>query len=263
VSPPGLRVGTLAWLTLAFAACHGRPQPSPQYKQAVALYNELYQKSLDDAYGEPQMAMVHELLQQVDPASASAADAKELQAKVESGMKEYAERDARVRAEVQAAVARPTHWDTPSAQELPARAAGQAAGPTLDMTRDDFLAHFGDCFDFRGEYRQGERSGEAYGVRAGDCQARYKPFVASLVVLLDNRVKALVPMSDVKTVYADAGAAPPAPSAAAAAPPAPPVRSETPALPRGPLPPGEARQIHVPGAPVPSNAAGDPSVLPW
>jgi hypothetical protein len=136
------------------------------------------------------------------------------------------------------------------------------AGPTLDMTRDDFLSHFGDCFDFKGEYRQGEKSGEAYGVRKGDCEARYKPFVSSLVVLIDNRVRSLVPLADVRTIMVDAGAGPAA--VAAPAPPAPaPPTEQGPTLPRGPLPPGEVRVIHTPGAPDPSNSAGPPSVLPW
>jgi hypothetical protein len=256
---PSLRVGALALLAVAMVACR-RPQPSPQFLQASQLYNALYTKSLDDAYGDPKMKDVDDLLQQVDPASSSAADAHELQAKVEAGMKEYAEREARVRAEEQA-LEKPARWAGSTQADLPAAPPAATAGPTLEMTRDDFLAHFGDCFDFKGEYRQGDKAGEAYGVRSGPCEARYKQFVSNLVVLLDNKVKALVALSDVKTITPDAGA--PAPVEAAKPPPPAPAVAQTPTLPRGPVPPGEVRVIHTPGAPDPSNAAGPPSVLPW
>jgi hypothetical protein len=261
VSVPSSRAASLALLVMAGAACRAHPQPSPQFAQASDLYNRLYAKSLDDAYGDPQMAMVVELLTQVDPASSSAPDAHVLRDTVEQGMKEYADREARLRAEVQA-LEKPARWTGSGHVDLPERSPSVGAnGPTLEMTRDDFLSHFGDCFDFRGEYRQGTKSGEAYGVRAGDCEVRYKPFVANLVILLDNRVKALVPLSDVKTVTVDAGPGP----APVAVPPvaAGPKAEPGPTLPRGPLPPGEERVIHTPGAPDPHNEAGPPSVLPW
>jgi hypothetical protein len=255
------RVRTLALLVLTLAACRARPQPSPQYDQAYALYNRLYQKSLDDAYGDPQMLAAAELLRQVDPASSSAVEAGELLGKVEKGMKDYNDRQLRLRVEEQA-LEKPSRWEG-SAPDLPTRQAGlPAAGPTLEMTRDDFLAHFGDCFEFKGAYQQREKQGEAYAVRVGPCLGRYPAFAQSLVVLMDNKVTAVVAMVDVKTVVVDAGS-PPASTIALRPPVAPPPAAETPTSPRGPLPPGEERQIHVPGAPVPSNAAGPPSVLPW
>ncbi len=258
--PTSSRVLTLALLVLTLAACRARPQPSPQYDQAYGLYNRLYQKSLDDAYGDPQMVAVVELLHQVAPTSSSAADAAELLNKVESGMKDYNAREALLHEQEQA-LEKPARWTGSASADLPTRAPSATPGPVLEMTRDDFLAHFGDCFEFKGVYQQREKQGEAYGVRTGPCLGRYQAFAQSLVVLMDNKVTAVVSIADVKTIVVDAGAPEQAAAEAPAPPPAPP--DDAPALPRGPLPPGEVREIHTPGAPVPANAVGQPSVLPW
>jgi hypothetical protein len=217
----------VAALLLALASCYRKPADSPQFAEAFTLYNQLYAKSLDDSYGDPQMPKVAELLRQVDSRSAQANEAKELLAKVEQGLADYHSRAQQLAAMAASADA-PAEFKgggtaLPAPTGLPAPPA--PAGPALGMTRDEFTARFGDCFDLKGDYVQGDKRGEAFAVRS-TCAERFPTFAQALVVLIDNRVTALVPTKDVtvKTVDAGESAAPPVPAAATAQPPpAPPV----------------------------------------
>ncbi len=213
---------------LALVSCYRKPPDSPQFEEAFALYNQLYAKGLDDAYGEPQMARVAELLQQVDPKSGQGLESKDLLSKVEHGITEYHARADRLAA-VAASADAPVEFKgggfaLPAPTGVPPPP-GPAA-PALGMTRDEFTARFGDCFDRKGDYEQGEKRGEAFGVRPS-CAERFPTFANALVVLMDNRVTQLVPTKEVKVLTVDAGDALPvqAPQAAvpAVAPPAPPV----------------------------------------
>jgi len=221
-----------AALLLALVSCYRKPPDSPQFEEAFTLYNQLYAKGLDDAYGEPQMARVADLLREVDPKSAQGLEAKDLLTKVERGMMEYHARAERLAA-MAASADLPAEFKgggiiLPTSTAVPAPAA--AAAPALGMTRDEFTARFGDCFDRKGDYEQGDKRGEAFAVRPG-CVERFPTFANALVVLIDNRVTQLIPTKEVKVLTVDAGeAAPsealpvPAPAVVPPGPPAPPTQ---------------------------------------
>jgi hypothetical protein len=235
-----------AALLLALVSCYRKPPDSPQFEEAFALYNQLYAKSLDDSYGEPQMARVAELLRQVEPKSAQGLEAKDLLTKVERGMMEYHARAERLAA-MAASADVPVEFKgggtvLPTSTAVPPPAA--AAAPALGMTRDEFLARFADCFDRKGDYEQGDKRGEAFAVRPG-CAERYPTFANALVVLIDNRVTQLVPTKDVKVLTVDAGEAVPAVAAPVAPPAVPP-----------PTPPAPVR--YYPGQPRPDLAGEAP-----
>jgi len=227
-------------LLLVVAGCNRTPAESPQFQEAFALYNELYTKSLDDAYGDPQMPHVADLLRHVDPRSAPGPEAKDLLAKVEQGMADYharAEKIAAMAASADAPVEFKGGGGLPLPQGLPPPTA-PAGGPALGMTRDEFLARFGDCFDRKGDYEQGSKRGEAFAVRSS-CAARFPTFTNQLVVLIDNQVTSLVPTKEVTVRTVDAGE-PAIPSA----PPSPPI-----------FPPPVPTQVRFyPGAPRPDQA---------
>lgn len=212
---------------MLYLGCHRVPPDSPEFQQAFGLYNQLYAARLDDAYGDPQMQTVLSLLQQVDPASAQAGEARDLKAKVEQGMADFKKRQEKVAEDEKAAEAPPV-WpsqggDTEAAQPP---SPGGAAGPALGMTREAFLARFGDCFQGKGIYRQGPKEGEAYGLKAS-CRARYPALDGNLVVLLDGKVERMMSLADVnvstETVHAGLppAAAPPSPHPSAAPQPPP------------------------------------------
>ena len=215
--------------------CHRTAPDSQEFQDAFQLYNQLYAASLDDSYSDPRMGKVLELLARVDPNSPQAAEAKDLQDKVEKGVAEAKARAARVAADQQAAAApAPMQGfsnDLPPPSK-PAPPPGPPAGPALGMTRDDFQAKFGDCFDRRGDYEQGARKGEAFGLLPA-CKERYPGFADSLVVLIENKVASLMPLADVTVRTVDAGSPPPPP---------PPV---------APPPPTTVR--YLPGVPVPGS----------
>jgi hypothetical protein len=227
-------------LALSLGACH-RPAPdSPEYQKAFDLYTKLYAEELDDSYGNSQMKQVTILLNQVDPGSSRAAEAKELKAKIAAGTTEYEKQKEALAAEQKTAEA-PTKWAGPAAVPTgaapPSPTAG-AAGPALGMTRDDFLARFSDCFELKGLYQQGGKQGEAYTVKTA-CAPKYPALNGSLVVLLDNQVSRLIPLSEVTTSVPDAGraetpAAPPPPQPKV--PPPPPPEATSPVLPGMPHP---------------------------
>ncbi len=236
-----MRTSAPALLCLAFlaaAGCRRGRGDSPQFEQAFRRYTQLYADKLDDAYGDPAMAQVLALLRQVDPRSSRAAEAAELESKVEKGMKEFADREARLAAADKAAAAAPA-W--PAAREGPAPVAAPpvaAAGPALGMTRDEFLGKFGGCFVEKGLYEQGAKHGEAYAMKLA-CAARYPFLQGDLVVLLDGRVSRLVPLSDVTVSTREKPAA---------TPPAPPPPAKPP-----PPPPPAPRTVHwMPGGPRPT-----------
>ncbi|MHB1845741.1 MAG: hypothetical protein ACYCWW_13015 [Deltaproteobacteria bacterium] len=195
---------------LALAACARRGAGgSPQLERALRLYDQLYAAKLDDAYGEPEMREVLELLGKVDPASSQAPEARELRAKVTQGIAEFERRAAKVSAAERAA-------SGPPAEAVPSELPGAARspepdGPPLGLQKGAFLARFGDCFELRGSYQEGQRLGEAYRLRSS-CAERYPALAESLVVLMGGRVSSAVPLSEVHTVAGGAAAAsPPSP----------------------------------------------------
>ncbi len=241
----------LAFATLAIGlgACHRAAPDSPEYQDAFDLYTKIYAAKLDDAYGDPRMQQVSALLDKVDPASSRAAEAKDLKAKVDQGFADFKKRQDAVAADQKAAET-PAKWPTSQGGEAPAAPPTPPPtptnGPSLGMTRDEFLSKYGDCFALKGLYQQAAKQGEAYVVKPG-CNAKYPALANSLVVLLDSRVSLLIPMSQVSTVVQDAGTPaapepPPPPKPEPPPPPPPPPRTspQLPGMPRADAPPAPA-----------------------
>jgi hypothetical protein len=228
-------------LGVGLGACHHAAPDSPEYQKAFDLYTQLYAAKLDDAYGDPKMQLISTLLSKVDPASSRAAEANELKAKVDQGIADFRKNQEAVAAAQQEAAA-PAKWTGSSGEaalDVPAPAAPPtgAAGPSLGMTRDAFLGKFGNCFEIKGIYQQAAKQGEAYALKAA-CAKKFPALGNSLVILLDNEVTRLLPMSEVTTLVPDAGEpeepSPPPPQPVAPPPPPPPT-------PTAPLLPGMPR----------------------
>jgi len=58
-------------LTLVLGGCRWNTGPDENYRQAAALYQQLYATELDDAYGDPKMEEVVALLHEVSARSAT------------------------------------------------------------------------------------------------------------------------------------------------------------------------------------------------
>jgi hypothetical protein len=197
------------------------------------------------------MPRVLDLLSKVAPNSSQAGEAKELSEKVEKGMSDAKARAEKV-AEDQRIAEAPTksdfHWasDAPRAAAPAAPTGPASSGPSLGMTHDELVSKFGDCFERRGDFEQGDKRGEAFGLLPA-CKAKFPSFAESIVVLIDNKVSSLVPLKDVNVRTADAGS--PAPAQAAPAPPTPA------AAPAAPAPPPQTVR-YMPGGPIPQTPSG-------
>src|SRR5712692_10270315 len=78
----------LLLLAMPFAlssGCRRGKAPSEQFTQAHGLFTRLYAAKLDDAFDDPQMAQVEELLQQVPENSLDFTGARELLARIREG----------------------------------------------------------------------------------------------------------------------------------------------------------------------------------
>ena len=105
-----------------------------------------------------------QLLGEVDPAAMQAAEAKDLAAKVDQGMADYKRRKEKLAADGAEPRRSRARFEGGGPAEAPAPkpAAAPALGPSLGMTRDEFTERFGDCFERKGDYEQGEKRGEAF-----------------------------------------------------------------------------------------------------
>jgi hypothetical protein len=88
------RRAAICILALVLAGCRRNAGPDANYRQAAALYQQLYATQLDDAYGDPQMDEVVELLHKVDSTSSDAHPAQMMLGAIERGREELAKQRA-------------------------------------------------------------------------------------------------------------------------------------------------------------------------
>ena len=87
------RSAAICLLLIAFAGCRSSA-PDPNFRQANALYQQLYATQLDDAYGDSQMDDVVDLLHKVSPRSIDAERAQAMLGLIERGREELAKQVA-------------------------------------------------------------------------------------------------------------------------------------------------------------------------
>ncbi len=126
--------------------------PSEQYTQAHELFTKLYAAQLDDAFADPAMARVEELLRQVRDDSSDWRAAKELSRRIQEGRKAIADAEAARRiASAQASAPMPYQRMTPDAPKpsgapaAPEKNAG-ANQPVPHMALSEFTSRFSGCF---------------------------------------------------------------------------------------------------------------------
>src|SRR5262245_42527610 len=83
---PGKIALVLAAALLSLApGCRKKRAPSEEFAQAHAQFTRLYAAKLDDAFGDPQMLAIEQLLQQVPDDSADFSSAQELLGRIRQG----------------------------------------------------------------------------------------------------------------------------------------------------------------------------------
>ena len=196
---------TVPLLVLAALLACARPQPSPEYEKARAIWHQLVQERGLDAASDPRSDEVLALLGRVDPGSLDASEAATLRHAIEGDRRARIEELAR-RQELVAKAAKPT-----AAPVLPptAEVAKPAAEPALKlgMKLEEFRASHGACFAARGpvQYPAPDggplRTGDLWGLKDdAACREKYAPWVGQVVLFSKGTLAAEYPLSSVKQV---------------------------------------------------------------
>jgi hypothetical protein len=197
---------------LLLAAC-SRPQPSPEYERARALWSEIVKARADDASQDPRADEVLALLAQVPSSSADATAAGELRGRIEGDRKARAEeRERRERLVAQAGAPQEMPSGGSAVAPPPAPAGeGESAAPApairIGMTVKELEKEFGDCFARREPVRIG--GGPDGGAREGDlwamkddegCRARHAALVGQGILVAGGQVAGVSPLDKARKV---------------------------------------------------------------
>lgn len=189
-------------VSLALAGCK-KPKPSLEYTEAKGLHSTLVAKHGDDAYADPEMDRVLELLSKVPAESLDNTAARELEGFIASERKRIAD-EAAAHERLMNAVDRPPEVPGTSPPVRPpdegqpevdtADAGGPAPGePQPGMTVDEVRRLTQDCFASAGtvKLKRGDQQadGEMYErVDSGNCRFRYPTYAGRILVFQDGRM---------------------------------------------------------------------------
>jgi len=188
----------LAAALLAPAACR-KPKPSPAFLEARGAYTTLIAELGDDAYAEPQMQQIEDVLKTVPSDSADAQAAQDLLAKIASERKRIDdERAAREKALASAlAPTPPDNSPRPTESPEPAAAAVDAGTPSefaTGMSLEDVRRVSQGCFSFSGPLQLRNADGtespaEVYErMDSTVCNSRYARYSDRFLVFKENKL---------------------------------------------------------------------------
>jgi hypothetical protein len=197
--------------SLAAPACRKPAGSAPEYEEARSRWTEiLREKGIEAAYLDPRSEEVALLLARVDPKSADAPFAAQLRAEIEAGRRQALERAAALlkreeearEAGARAAASVGTRPLEAAAPLDPADGGGARAAaddqPRVGMEADRFKRDFTRCFEYKNaSIVQGRTGGEVWGLKdLMICRDLHKPFVSDSVLLMDGKVLAIRPSSE-------------------------------------------------------------------
>lgn len=194
--------------------CHKKRAPSDQFAQAHAQFARLYAAKLDAAFGDPQMAIIEQLLQQVPENSADFAGAQELLGRIREGRlaleaANQARRTAQAQALASGGYQRMDYQPSSGAPSGPSEDAG-VAHPAAGMALGEFTNRFSNCFQSsdpvnvigRGMMNSWELKDIA------NCRDRHPGFDAQIVLTDARQVSMVMPKSALEWRLPDGGTPP-------------------------------------------------------
>ncbi len=196
-------IGFVLFAAALTGSCR-KAQPSPQYHEALALHDRLHGEKLDDAYVDPEMEKVEELLRQVSDSSADYKAAQELLAKIASERQRVAkENEERQRAIAEALKPPPmpdrTEGQTAVQPTQPSEPpdAAEPDQPAPGMSVQEFTRRFSRCFQSASPVEvQGQGRLEAYELKnIANCRDLHPSFVDQLLLVQEGRLTSPVPKS--------------------------------------------------------------------
>jgi hypothetical protein len=244
----------VAACALAVSACRGTSgPPDPNYEKASQLYQQLFAKELDEAYGDPQMEQVVTLLKKVDSHSVDAPAAEALLTAIQQGRENLKKSHAEGKKMSEAAEKITV---TPPAID-PSKVLGTDKPPDAGPASDPYgpgasIAEIntatGGCLISGEPFTESvtEKSGTLYRLSASPaCAEKLPGFVGQVVMASEGRIYRRILESQVPKP-------PPAATPDAGAPAAPrPAARPAPAASGGDDGGQPQGIIYTPGAPVP------------
>lgn len=204
----------LAIFLALYPGCHKKRAPSEQFGEAHLQFTRLYAAKLDDAYRDPQIAGIEQLLLQVREDSLDFAAAQELLRRIRDGRVALEAAD-KARSEAQAKVMASGSYQrmTDNRAAAPASAPVDDAGaahPMAGMALGEFTRRFSNCFRStdavdvigRGKMDSWELKDIA------NCRDRHPGFDAQFVLTDARQVSMVIPKAAVEYRMADGGMQP-------------------------------------------------------
>ncbi len=196
------------------SGCRRGKAPSEQFTQAHALFSRLYAAKLDDAFADPQMGRVEELLQQVPENSLDFPSARELLVRIREGRAgletaAQARRAAQAQALASGSYQRMDDRAVAVGGTAPAEDAG-VAHPTAGMATAEFTGRFSNCFQMSDAINViGHGKMDSWELKdIANCRDRHPGFDGTLVLTDARQVSMVVPKSAVEWRLADGGTQP-------------------------------------------------------
>ena len=206
-------------LALALGCRKFSGPPDPGFEKASQLYQQLYTHELDEAYGDPQMEQVVDLLQKVEPNSVDKPSAQALLGAIERGKAELAkthvERE-KMRKAAEQVISAPSTIDPSAVLARPDAGTGAVQdpyGPGASIAEINLSS--GGCLVAGEPFRETgtNRAGTVYRLSQSPvCAQKLPGFVGQLVMVAEGRIYRRVLETQVPQPARDGGV----PSAGAA-----------------------------------------------
>jgi hypothetical protein len=202
----------LSLALVAIAGCQKKPMPSERYAQAHELFSKLYAAQLDDAFVDPAIARVEELLAQVPEDSSDFAPAKALSRRIREGRSHLQEAEAvRRAASAQALASGPYERMQVQAARPPEAAppiedAGSSQ-PSAHMPLSEFTRRFSGCFQSSDRINVlGQGMHDSWELKdIANCRDRYPGFDQLLVLTNGTEVAMNIAKSLIEYRLPDGG----------------------------------------------------------
>ena len=201
----------LIWAALDLG-CEKKRAPSEQYTQAHQLFSKLYAAKLEDAFEDPQIGAIEQLLNEVAPESADFPSAQELRARISEGRAQIQTRREKQRAALNAALAIEPYQRL-GADRAPAETAATpqpdagAAQPVPGMGLAEFTQRFNGCFQSSEPIQvTGQGLMDSWELKdIANCRERHPGFDGMLVLTDAKQVAMNISKKQVKWTLPDGG----------------------------------------------------------
>ncbi len=200
-----VQIQILLLLLVAAVGCKSSPLPSAAYESARLKYDALYEEKLGEAYGDPRMDEIVELLRSVPMNSADTEAAGVLVLQIEEGRSRLAltERPKSI-APTRPASPLPDLWAAWQGSRLSDAGTAATTIPGPGSSASVFFASHAGCLSEDRPFTDGTISGRSF-LLAPACDAKFPELKGSYVLVAGDKIVRVVPVSMARVVVRDGG----------------------------------------------------------